>query len=645
MIRVSGLRAQMHAGDTDKSPDGLTPHEQLTAIREVVRSQLQQAASVLTADLLPQLASNSIQICGWDDLDPKAQDAARRYYRSVVFPVLTPLAVDPVHPFPFISNLSLSLAVEIKDPESGLTRFARIKVPQILPRLLRLDCLDGRADQGSGNETRDVRILPLEDLIRGNLHYLFPGMEIVDCHPFRVTRNTDLEILEDDAGDLLSAINRELHQRRFGAVVRLELTPHVPQRIRQLLIEKLAIAEEDVYEFQGLLGASALMSLSQLPRPELRDPAFSPPTPTQLSPPLDIFASIAAEDLLLHVPYESFTPVLDLVRQAAEDPGVLAIKMTLYRTGSNPDLISSLIATAESGKEVTVCVELKARFDEESNIAWAQALERAGVHVFYGAQGLKTHAKALLVVRREGNGINRYVHMSTGNYNATTARIYTDLGMFTADPEIGEDISELFNHLSGFSRQPKYRKLETGPHTLASVIIKKIEQQAEQARAGRPARIFAKMNSLVDVKAINALYCASQSGVEIRLCIRGICCLRPGVSGLSDNIHVFSVIGRFLEHSRVFIFGPEGNEEIYLSSADWMPRNFYNRVELMFPITSARLRERIYRDIVTPVMTDNCRVYELGPDGSYSRRTPLNGEPRRDAQQIVANYYREGDRI
>src|SRR5215472_3594974 len=546
MIRVSGLRAQVLAGDIDKSPDGLSPREQLTAIRETVRSQLEQAATVFAESLLPQLAANNLKIYAWDDLDTKTQDAARRYYRRAVFPVLTPLVVDPVHPFPFISNLSLSLAIEIRDPESRVTRFARIKVPEILPRLLRLDGLNGTVDEVTENEAGEAIVLPLEELIRGNLADLFPGMEIVDCHPFRITRATDLEILEDEANDLLPAIKRELNQRKFGTVVRLELSPHVPERIRKLLIEKLAIEEDDVYEFRGLLGASALLSLAQLPRPELRDLSFLPTTPPQFSQELDIFAAISAEDLLLHVPYESFTPVLDFVRKASEDPGVLAIKMTLYRIGSNAELISSLITAAESSKQVTVCVELKARFDEENNIAWAQALERAGVHVFYGARGLKIHAKVLLVVRREANGINRYVHMSTGNYNATTARVYTDLGLFSADSEIGEDVSELFNHLSGFSHQLKYRKLETGPQTLASAIIRKIEQQAEHARLGRPARIFAKMNSLVDVNAINALYRASQAGVNIDLCVRGICCLKPGISGLSDKIRVFSVVGRFL---------------------------------------------------------------------------------------------------
>jgi polyphosphate kinase len=381
------------------------------------------------------------------------------------------------------------------------------------------------------------------------------------------------------------------------------------------------------------------MSLAELPRPELREPPFAPAMPPQFAQPTDIFSTIASGDTLTYLPYESFAPVLGFLRQASEDRNVLAIKMTLYRTGSNPELIRSLIAAAENGKQVAVCIEIKARFDEENNIAWAQALEHAGVHVFFGAQGLKTHAKVMLVVRREGERISRYVHMSTGNYNATTARIYTDLGFFTADPEIGEDVSELFNHLSGFSHQITYRKLGTGPRTLGQAVVAKIEQQTERARAGKPARIFAKMNALVDTNAICALHCASQAGVKVFLSVRGICCLKPGIPGISENIQVCSVVGRFLEHCRVFIFGCEEDEEVYLSSADWMPRNFEHRVELMFPVTSQDLRERIHRDIVAPVMADNCRAYDLGSDGTYTRRTPPAGEARRDAQQIVMDLY------
>ena len=639
MIRVSALHQQVAAGDIDKSPDGLTPSEQLLMIGAAVRAQIDRAAALLAQDLLPQLDANNVRIRGWTDLDSKTRELARQYFRHTVFPVLTPLVVDPVHPFPFLSNLSLSLAIEVLDPDTRVARFARVKVPEILPRFVPLAGPRESLEGISANVTSNMSFIPMEELIRGNLADLFPGMEILDCHPFRVTRDMDIEILKEEADDLLSVINRELRRRKFGAVVRLELTPDVPARVRQLLTGKLEINERDVYEFPGPLGAASLSSIAELARPELREPPFIPAMPPQFGQRTDIFSTIASGDILIHHPYESFTPVLDFLRQASEDRNVLAIKMTLYRTGSNPELIRSLIAAAESGKQVAVCVEIKARFDEESNIAWAQALERAGVHVFYGAQGLKTHAKVLLVVRREGDRINRYVHMSTGNYNATTARIYTDLGFFTADPEIGEDVSELFNHLSGFSHQTKYGKLEAGPRTLALAIVDKIEQQAELARAGKAAYIFAKMNSLVDVDAINALYRASQAGVEIDLYVRGICCLKPGNPGVSEKIRVSSVMGRFLEHNRVFIFGPEGREEMFLSSADWMPHNFYNRVELMFPILSQELRQKIYRDIVAPLRADNCRAYELGTDGRYTRRTPSADENRCDAQEILMGFY------
>ncbi len=638
MIRVSALHERVTSAVIDKSPDGLTAKEQLIKIGTTVRSQFERATSLLLQDLLPRLEANAIRFRLWDELDDLTRAAARRYFRETVFPVLTPLVVDPVHPFPFLSNLSLSLAVEVRDPGTQVARFARVKVPEILPRFIRLEELSQTANAVPVNGGPEMSFLPLEVLIRANLHDLFPGMEILHCHPFRVTRDMDIEILEEEADDLLSVINRELRRRKFGAVVRLELSPGVPDRIRRLLLEKLEIEEHEVYEFPGPL-ASSFFSIATLPRSELRNADLTPAIPPKFGQGTDVFSTIAAGDLMIHLPYESFAPVLDFLRQASEDREVLAIKMTLYRTGSNSELIRSLIKAAENGKQVAVCVEIKARFDEESNIAWAQALERAGVHVFYGAQGLKTHAKVLLVVRREGSRITRYVHLSTGNYNATTARLYTDLGFFTADPQIGEDVSELFNHLSGFSRQVKFHKLEAGPRILARAILAKIEQQTELAQAGKPARIFAKMNSLVDVNAINALYQASQAGVEIDLMVRGICCLRPGVPGVSDNIRVFSVVGRFLEHSRAFIFGPEGEQGFFLSSADWMPRNFYNRVEVMFPITSPGLQDKIRREIVAPIMTDNCRAYELGADGVYTRRRPASGETPRDAQQMVLDYY------
>ena len=641
MIRVSALHEQHAAQGIEESPDGLTPGQQLAKIGVEARALLDEAAGLLSDTLLPELEANGIRMRRWQSLDDDARGLAHSYFREAVFPVLTPLVVDPVHPFPFLSNLSLSLAVEVRDPETHVARFARVKVPEILPRFVSIESLANPSTAPNGKLGKELNFLPMEELIQANLQELFPGMEILDCHPFRVTRDMDIEILAEEASDLLSVVSNELRRRKFGSVVRLELAPGVPERVRRLLIDKLQISERDVYEFTGPLGASSLFAIAQLPRPDLRDPVHTPVTPAHFANHTDIFAQIKRGDLMIHMPYETFTPVLDLLEQASTDPDVLAIKMTLYRTGSNPALIKSLIKAAENGKQVAVCVEIKARFDEENNIAWAQALERAGVHVFYGAQGLKTHAKVLLIVRREGERIARYVHLSTGNYNATTARLYTDLGLFTADPQIAEDVSELFNSLSGFSRHHNFHKLAAGAHVLPQTVLAKIEEQARRANEGKPARIFAKMNALVDINAINALYAASKAGVPIYLVVRGICCLRPGVPGVSDNIRVCSIVGRFLEHNRVFAFGPEGEEEFYLSSADWMPRNFYHRVEVMFPVTARYLCDKLRAEILLPALQDNCRAYDLGPDGRYVRRVPPAGEPLVDAQATVLETFKE----
>ncbi|MBV8136756.1 MAG: polyphosphate kinase 1 [Deltaproteobacteria bacterium] len=638
MVRVSALHEQHAAQGIKEGAGGLTPGQQLAEIGVEVRKLLAEATELLAGTLRPELEANGIHICSWQDLDADTRRLAHDYFRETVFPVLTPLVVDPVHPFPFLSNLSLSLAIEVSDPDTHVARFARVKVPEILPRFVSLAGLRPDAlDDGPG---REFEFLPLEELIQANLQELFPGMEILDCHPFRVTRDMDFEILEEEASDLLALLSKELRRRKFGSAVRLELAPGVPERVRRLLIDKLQINDRDVYDVSGPLGASALFAIAQLPRPDLRDPVYTQATPTQFANRTDLFSTIAHGDVMVHLPYESFAPVLDFLEQAATDPDVLAIKMTLYRTGSNPSLIRSLVKAAENGKQVAVCVEIKARFDEENNIAWAQALERAGVHVFYGAQGLKTHAKVLLVVRREEGRIARYVHLSTGNYNATTARLYTDLGLFTADPHIGEDVSELFNSLSGFSRHQEFHKLATGVELLPQTVLTKVEEQARRAKQGQPARIFAKMNALVDVNAIDSLYAASQAGVQIYLVVRGICCLRPGLPGVSDNIRVCSIVGRFLEHNRVFAFGPEGDEEFYLSSADWMPRNFYHRVEVLFPVAARSLRDKIRNEILKPAIEDNCRAYDLGPDGTYVRRTAQPGEPTVDAQAAVLNAFR-----
>jgi polyphosphate kinase len=634
MIRVAGLHEQLESAATEPSPDGLSPRQQLTEIGQITRRHLETASKLLSQDLLPALAQHGIHIRDWQSLDGDTRKAARQYFRKSVFPVLTPLAVDPGHPFPFLSNLSLSLAVEARDPDSKDRRFARVKVPEILPRFVSLATLDPDHPPPAG--TAPHQFLPLEQLIAANLDDLFPGMEILGCHPFRVTRDMDFAILEEEAHDLLSVVDREVRRRRFGACVRLEIDAAIPDRIRRLLREKLEIDEEDVYESAGPLGLSALMSIASLPRPELRDPPLHPRIPEELSDPKEVFAAIRKGDILLHHPYDSFGPVLDLLRAAAEDPQVLAIKMTLYRAGSNSEAIKTLIQAAENGTQVAVSVELKARFDEAANIAWAKALEHAGAHVFYGDAALKTHAKMVMVVRREGERLRRYVHLATGNYNATTARMYTDLSLLTADPQLGEEASELFNGLSGFSKKSRYRKLAVAPVGLADAVLARIEEQAQRARDGKPAYIFAKLNSLVDGRAIQALYRASRAGVSIDLCVRGICCLRPGLPGISENIRVFSILGRFLEHERVFVFGPPGAESFFLSSADWMPRNFDRRVEVMFPVESERLRQQIRDEVLEPALGDNAGAYQMGSDGTYTRRAPAEGQAPRTAQAEVS---------
>ncbi len=636
MIRVSGLHEQLEAAAlVEASPDGLSAREQLSRIGQIIRGQLVNAAKLLADDLLPALETRGVRIHDWASLDPDIKRLARKYFRRSVFPVVTPLAVDPGHPFPFLSNLSLSLAVEARDPETKERKFARIKVPEILPRFVPFEAF-GPPDAGRAASTDGTHdFLPLEQLLAANLDELFPGMEILGTYPFRVTRDMDYDILEEEAHDLLSIVDREIRRRRFGACVRLEVAAGIPERVRRLLIEKLSIDEEDVYESSGPLGLRALMSIAGLARADLRDPPFVARQPVELGEKSDLFALIRKGDVLLHHPYDSFGPVLSFLRQAAEDPDVLAIKMTLYRTGSNAEVVRSLIRAAENHKQVAVSVEIKARFDEENNIAWARALERAGAHVFFGHAELKTHAKAALVVRREGEGLRRYVHLGTGNYNETTSRLYTDLGLFTADPEFGEDLSEFFNGLSGFSKKGRHRKLAVAPTALAQAILAKIEAQTERARAGKPAAIFAKLNALVDVHVIQALYRASGAGVRITLCVRGVCCLRPGIPGISENIRVMSVLGRFLEHERVLVFGPPGDEELFLSSADWMPRNLHRRVEILFPVESPALREQIRQEVLEPALTDNAFAYDMDAEGAYTRRTSPDGEPPRGAQSEV----------
>ena len=635
MIRISGLHEQLeNQAIGDPAPDGRSAREQLDLVVPLIRNHLQAAATLLSKDLLPALAAAGIHLRNWRDLDPGTAQLARQYFRRAVFPVVTPLAVDPGHPFPFVSNLSLSLAVEARDPDTKERKFARVKVPEILPRFVSLGELDpARATQIQSQATHEF--LPLEQLISANLDDLFPGMEILGCSTFRVTRDMDMEIPGQDSNDLLSIVDREIRKRRFGACVRLEIDAQVPERVRHLLVDELEIDDEDVYESEGLLGLSALMQLTGLNRPELRDPPFVPRGLIELPEGTELFDVLRGRDLLLHHPYESFVPVLEFLRHAAEDPRVLAIKMTLYRAGSHAEAVKPLMRAAENGKQVAVSIEIKARFDEEKNILWARELERVGAHVFYGHVISKTHAKVALVVRQEDDGLRRYVHLSTGNYNAGTARVYSDIGLLTADPQIGEDVSELFNSLSGFSKQARYRKLAVAPTTLSDTLLAKIEGQAARARAGEPARIFAKMNALVEAPIIQALYRASIAGVPIDLCVRGVCCLRPGVRGVSENIRVFSIVGRFLEHERVFLFGPPEHEEWFLSSADWMPRNLHRRVEALFPIEAPELRERLRHEVVEPALAADNGAHDMDVQGDYHRRVPKDGADPRLAQVEV----------
>ena len=627
MIRVSGLHEQLEAAVTERSADGLSAPEQLRLIREIVQRDVAQASVTLTGELIPKLAEAGIRVLTWSELSAERQKETTAYFESVVFPILTPLAFDPAHPFPFVSNLSLSLAVELSEKKEGQRRFARVKVPASLPRFVPL------ASEGLEKEGSDF--LLLESLLEAHLDQLFPGMEINGASAFRVTRDADFEIREDEAGDLLRSVAENIRRRRFGAAIRLEVEARCPENVRELLREELELEADDLYDAAGPLAVADFLTLLKLDRPDLKDSPLVPATRTLFAKSGEVFETLRKGDVLLHHPYDSFDPVLRFLEDAANDPNVLAIKMTLYRTGTDSPVVAALARAAENGKQVAVLVELKARFDEENNIQWARSLERAGVHVAYGVEGLKTHAKIALVVRREGNAIRRYVHIGTGNYNRLTSAFYTDLGLFTARSDFGSDASELFNFLTGFSRRTRYKRLTTAPFRLEEKLLALIDRETEKAKEGKPARIIAKMNALVASRLIRALYAASAAGVPITLAVRGICCLRPGVPGVSDTIRVSSVVGRFLEHSRAFSFGVGDEEEIYISSADWMPRNLFRRVELMVPILDEKTRDKIRQEVFEPILTDNTRARDLQSDGTYVRRKPPAGEPVCDSQQTL----------
>jgi polyphosphate kinase len=610
MVRVSGLKQQVYLGVTDRPPDGLTPREQLVAIHRTVTALKEQKMHYWCNVLQPELSSAGVNIIHYQELKKRQQGKLRDYFEREIFPVLTPLLFDPGHPFPHISNLSLNLAVAIQDPATHAAHFARVKIPSTLPRLVPLNPLD----PDELLPPTEQKFVWLEQVIAANLDRLFPGMDIEAAYPFRVTRNTDMEIQEEEADDLLLTIEESLRRRHFGFVVRLEVDENMPAQMRDILIANLNITNFDVYLVNGPLGLNSLWELHRLERPTLKDSAFQAMLPPPLKSGESIFNILKRQDVLFHHPYDSFVPVVDFVQAAAEDPDVLAIKQTLYRVGPNPPIVKSLMRARENGKQVSVLVELKARFDEESNIEWARALEKAGVHVVYGLIGLKTHCKLCLVVRRERDGIHRYVHLSTGNYNTISARIYTDIGLMTTDPEIGADASELFNYLTGYSKQVDYRKFLVAPVNLRHEILRFIEQETAH---GQDGRIIIKLNSLVDEEVIAALYRASQAGVQVDLITRGICCLRPGIPEISDNIRVISIVGRFLEHSRIYYFHNQGDFNLYVGSADLMPRNIDRRVEVLFPIEDPVLRKELVENALEVYLKDTAKSYLLRSDGSY----------------------------
>ncbi len=634
MVRVAGLMSQIDSGVSEESPDGMTPAEQLESVRKDVAALLSRAHRCFRRQLLPSLESNGIHLLEYSELTPRQQAKVNAYFDSTVFPVLTPLAFDPGHPFPHISNLSLNLAVLIRDAK-GEEHFARVKVPDTLPQLVPIERPPRRRAAGAG---REQSFIWLEDLMAANLSKLFPGMEIIEARPFHITRNADLESTERNGEDMLELTEEGIRQRRFGVVVRLQVNVGMSARMLKILVTNLEIEPECIYKQNGPLSFGRLKHLVALNRPDLKWTPFIPAMPPAFDPANedeDIFATLRRGDILLHHPFQSFQPVIDLVQKAAVDPGVLAIKTTLYRVGRNAQVVQALIEAMEDPKQVAAVVELKARFDEESNIGWARALEQHGAHVVYGLIGLKVHCKAMLIVRREGSSIRRYVHVATGNYNAVTAQLYTDIGLLTTDPDIAADVTDLFNYLTGYSAKKDYRKLLVAPTNLRQRFAELIEREIEHQRKHGNGRLIFKMNALVDRKMIRLLYQASQAGVKIDLLCRGICCLRPGIPGISENIRVISIVGRFLEHSRIYYFHNNGNEQIYLGSADLMPRNLNRRVELLFPVQDRQMIRHLHDDILGTYLADNVKAREMQRDGSYVRLQARPGEPAMSAQNAL----------
>ncbi len=637
MVRVGGLKMQIQDGVVEFSPDGRTPAEQVAAIRKVSSDLFKSGLQLWNSDLLPSLNRAGIHVLNYGDLDEKQREASQEYFEEVIYPVLTPLAFDPGHPFPHISNLSLNLAILIRD-EKGHERFARLKIPGTLPRLIPLRRSSG-STRKDGTVPHHHYFVWLEQLILAHLAALFPGMNVLEAHLFRVIRNADLVVQEVEGDDLLETMRESVRERRFGSVVCVEINRQMPERIREVLIDQLEIDAKEVYTFDGPLGLNDLRTLLPIDRPDLKDPPFLPVFQKVLKKAngddASVLDAIRQGDILLHHPYDSFMPVINFLRQAAYDKDVLAIKQTLYRVGSNAPVVRALLeARRDYGKQVSTLVELKARFDEESNISWARMLEQEGVHVVYGLLGLKTHSKVALVVRKEGEHIRRYIHLGTGNYNAATAQAYEDMGLFTCDPDICADATDLFNYLTGYSAKKEYRKLLVAPVNMRQRFEALIERETEHHKAGRPAHLIFKLNALVDKSIIQKLYLASQAGVKVDLIVRGICCLRPGIKGLSENIRVISILGRFLEHSRVYYFENAGDPQIYLGSADLMPRNLDRRVEVLFPIEDPRNIRYIRQQMLDTYLRDNTSVRQMNSDGSYTRILPAKDEPAVNAQQI-----------
>ena len=645
MVRVAATKQQIEADVNKHTPDGRTPTEHLSDISARLRPMVVKIHRFFQSELRPILSANGIHLLDYSNLSPTQTEYLDRYFNEQIFPVLTPLAVDSGHPFPYISNLSLNLAVEIQDNDES--HFARVKVPKVLPRFVELPKSLYQNSQHVESTDAPDQVpchwfgVPMEQVIAHNIAALFPGMSVKSCSTFRITRNADLAVEEDEADDLMLAIEQELRKRRLGgSVVRMEIEPHMNETMRTTLMSELSLTEEDVYEVEGFLGLADLMSFMSLPLSDLKDERWKPVVPSvwkaaNSGEGEDVFSIIRRRDRLVHHPYHAFSGTVQaFITQAAVDPNVLAIKMTLYRTSGDSPIVNALIKAAENGKQVVALVELKARFDEENNINWARTLERSGVHVVYGLMGLKTHTKVALVVRREDKTIRRYVHIGTGNYTPKTANLYTDLGMLSCREELGIDLTDLFNYLTGYSRQQSYKKLLIAPTSLRSRITQFIRQEADAAQSGKKGRIIVKMNALVDAQIIKELYKASQAGVEIDLIVRGICCLRPGIQGLSENIRVLSVIGRFLEHSRLFYYYNGGEELFYIGSADWMPRNLDRRVEALVPIEDPALQSEL-ADLIEVCLNDNRQAWEMQLDGTYIQRRPEEGKPNKSTHKVL----------